>query len=137
MRFIVPSIVALGLASACTPAATTPQLTVDKLTGAPWQVISINGVDAKTSPTIEFGSDGRASGNASCNRFSAEFKVDGAKLTFGKAISTMMACIEPDAQETEQRFLATLADVEPGEIASDGSLVLHAKNDGCIMARRS
>lgn len=136
MRFAVPSILALGLAIACTPAATAPQLTVDKLTGAPWQVVSINGVDAKPSPTMEFGSDGRVSGSASCNRFSAEFKVDGAKLTFGKAISTMMACVDQDMQ-VEQRFLATLADVERGEIASDGSLVLHAKNDGRILARRS
>jgi heat shock protein HslJ len=137
MRFAVPSIFVLVLALACTPAATAPQLSVDNLTGAPWQVVSINGVDAKPSPTMEFGSDGRVSGNASCNRFSAEFKIDGAKLTFGKAISTMMACIEPGAQETEQRFLTTLNEVERGEIASDGSLVLHAKNDGRILARRS
>ena len=135
MRFAIPSIVALGFAAACT--TTEPQLTADQLTGGPWKVISINGGGAELSPvTIEFGADGRAAGNASCNSYSSEYKLDGKNLTFGRAMATMKACSE-DLMKVEQSFLATLQGVERGEIAPDGALVLYAKNEGRIVARRA
>ncbi len=141
MRHAFLSIAALGLAMACAPPAAKPEvvanpLTAEQLTGAPWRVVTING-DAVEGPTMQFGGDGRVSGNASCNQYSAAFRLDGEKLSFEQAISTMMACIEGNKEAVERRFLATLAEVERGEIAADGSLVLHAKNNGQMVARRT
>jgi heat shock protein HslJ len=137
MRLAIPSIAALGFAAACATATTESQLTADQLTGSPWKVISVNGGNAEPGPvTIVFGEGGRASGASTCNQYSAEYKLDGSKLTFGRAISTMRACPEP-LMEVEQRFLGTLANVERAEIAPDGSLVLYAKNEGRIVARRT
>jgi heat shock protein HslJ len=137
MRLAIPSIAALGFATACTTTSTEPQLTAGQLTGSPWKVISVNGGGTQLAPvTIEFGADGRASGNASCNSYSSEYKLDGKSLTFGKTAATMMACSE-DLMKAEQNFLATLQGVERGEIAPDGALVLHAKDEGRIVARRT
>jgi heat shock protein HslJ len=146
MRHVFLSIAALGLAVACAPAANQSQTapgaaaktpSVEELTGGPWRVVSINGAPVDTGASMEFGSDGRVSGNASCNRYSAAFKLDGANLSLEQAISTMMACVEGNKEEVERRFLTTLAEVERAEIAPDGSLVLHARNNGQIVARRT
>jgi heat shock protein HslJ len=137
MRLVLSTIAVLGFAMACTTTSTAQHLSADQLKSGSWKVVSINGGSAELAPvTISFGDDGRAGGSASCNNYSAEYKLDGNSLTFGRAISTMKACAE-DLMELEQRFLATLADVERGEIAPDGALVLHAKNEGRIVARRS
>ena len=137
MRLTVSSIAALGVAIACATTSTEPHVTADQITGAAWKVVSVNGGSAELAPvTITFGVDGRAGGNAACNSYSAEYKLDGNSLTFGRAISTMKACAE-DLMEVEQRFLATLANVERGEIAPDGALVLHARDEGRIVARRT
>ncbi len=146
MRLAILSLVALGFAVACTPTSTEPPkaeaeaearpLTAEQLMGAPWRVVSVNGAAGEPAPTMLFGEDGRVSGNASCNQYSAAFALDGDKLTFTQALSTMMACPDVD-MEIEQRFLTTLAEVERAEIGADGSLLLHARNNGQIVARRS
>lgn len=137
MRLAIASIAPLGFAVACTATTAETKLTADQLTGAPWKVISVNGGGTQLAPvTIEFGADGRAAGNASCNSYSSEYKLDGGRLTFGRAAATMKACSD-DLMKVEQNFLGTLQGVERAEIAPDGSLVLYAKDEGRIVARRT
>ena len=139
MRVVMSSLAALGLLAACSTAAIPEeqQPTAEQLTSAPWRVISVNGGNAEPGPlTIVFGEGGRASGNSACNQYSAQYQLEDGKLNFGRAISTMKACPEP-LMELEQRFLGTLVAVERAELAPDGSLVLHARNEGRIVARRS
>jgi len=137
MRFVISSIFVIGLITACSTTASEPPLTAAQLTGGPWRVISVNGGGVELAPvTIEFGADGRAAGIASCNNYSSEYKLNGKNLTFGKAMATMKACSE-EVMKVERNFLGTLQGVERAEIALDGSLVLYAKDEGRIVARRA
>jgi heat shock protein HslJ len=58
-------------------------------------------------PTFNFGSDGKLSGNAGCNNFNGNFKVDGSKLSMNPGAMTRMAC--PGSGESD--FLNALKQV--------------------------
>ena len=71
---------------------------------------------------IEFDAEGRASGQATCNRMTGSYTVDGAALTLGPMAVTRMMC--PEAlMEQEQRVLAALEKVASWRI-DQGMLTL-------------
>jgi heat shock protein HslJ len=86
------------------------------LEGSSWQVLSYNngkgGVTSLingTQITAKFDQDGQVTGNAGCNTYFAEYKVDGVNISIGSAGSTEMACLEPaGVMEQEQQYLAAL-----------------------------
>ncbi len=107
------------------------------LVGAEWGVVEISGAApvAASRASLRFGSDGRVAGRASCNAFTAAWRLDGEGLRIGAAAATKMACAPP-LMAQEGRFFALLAAVERFEIAADGALVLHARGGGRLVARR-
>jgi heat shock protein HslJ len=56
---------------------------------------------------IEFAEEGRAGGNASCNRFTGAYVLSGSSLSFSNMASTKKMCF-PALMEQEARFLAAL-----------------------------
>jgi heat shock protein HslJ len=84
------------------------------LAGTQWRLDSFGGVGDKkpvvdgTSITIQFGSDSRASGSSGCNSYSGTYNTEGERLSFGQMISTMRACVEPKANQQEQKYMAAL-----------------------------
>ena len=96
-----------------------------------WEVTMLGGRAAPTGAggrraTLRLDSaNGRVAGFAGCNRYSGTFKLDGASLTFGPAVSTKMACAE--GMQLEQSFLGVLPSVTRFE-AKDGVLTLHGKS---------
>ncbi|HKY16012.1 MAG TPA: META domain-containing protein [Microthrixaceae bacterium] len=88
-----------------------------ELEGTSWRVTGVNtGTSAvETSAltealTLELGTDGTASGNAGCNRFTGTYLADGNKVTFDALATTKMSC-EPDVMAVEQQYLAALDNV--------------------------
>ncbi len=84
------------------------------LTGGTWVMTGYNNgkgavVSAlpDTKVTAIFGADGRLSGSAGCNTYSAPYTVDGNKIKIGMAISTMMACEQP-VMDQEALYLAAI-----------------------------
>jgi heat shock protein HslJ len=69
--------------------------------------------------------EGKVSGDAGCNNYFAGFELDGNILTFSPIASTMMACVEEDRMQQEQRFLAMLEMAESYAIV-DGQLWITA-----------
>lgn len=61
-------------------------------------------------------------GTAACNSYSAEYSLDGEKVSLGPAMSTLMACDEP-RMTLETLFLATLGSVAIYQI-ENGQLIL-------------
>lgn len=108
------------------------------LQGAEWVVEDLRGggVVDRSRATLTFGADGRVSGNASCNRYSASYSLTGETLKITKPISTKMACA-PALMQQEQRFFDLLAQVRRFAIDAAGALVLHAADGGTIIARRA
>jgi heat shock protein HslJ len=71
---------------------------------------------ADSTVTLEFGSDGQASGSAGCNRFTARYEADGATLRFGPAASTRRMCPDPALMAQEAAFLKALETVASDRI---------------------
>jgi heat shock protein HslJ len=74
----------------------------------------VDGVEA----TLEFPTQGRASGSGSCNRFNGGVKVDGGRIAFSGIAATRRACPEA-VMNQESAYFAALGKVERYE--SDGT----------------
>ena len=75
--------------------------------------------------TAEF-KDGMVSGSSGCNNYSASYETDGATLTLGPTISTLMACADEEINQRESEFLAALAMAARYEIQRDTLTLLDA-----------
>ena len=102
-----------------------------------WVVQDISGVRLanRSRITLAFGPDGRISGNASCNRYSAAYSLTGEGMLIAKVSATRMAC-EPPLMRQEQAFLDLLSRVNRFEIGPSGTLILHTGDRRTITARR-
>ena len=111
--------------------------TQDLLRGAPWVVETIGGAPLArgTQVTLLFSDDGRLSGSASCNSYSAAYTVTGETFTVGPAVTTRKAC-EPAVMAQEAAFLAALGGVQRIEMTADGTLVLHTADGHRITSKR-
>jgi heat shock protein HslJ len=85
------------------------------------------------APTLRL-ENGRATGSAGCNSFTAAYKLDGERLEFRSITSTEMAC-EPAVMEQERSFLSILAAVRSFSRYGNGSLALIAPDGRAIRLR--
>ncbi|HRO60075.1 MAG TPA: META domain-containing protein [Burkholderiaceae bacterium] len=66
-----------------------------------------------TELTMDFGADGRVSGSAGCNDFTAGYRQDGDRLSITAPASTRRACARPEGvMAQEASFLGALAMVD-------------------------
>lgn len=96
------------------------------LAGTRWHASGINNgkgavasLVADSAVTLDFGADGRASGSAGCNRYTAGYDVARDALKFGAAAATRMLCADPAVMAQEQAYLAALAQVATARIEGD------------------
>lgn len=114
-----------------------PQVTATTtLLGHEWLVedIAAGGVIDYARTTIEFGADGRVSGDTGCNRYFASFQTEGAKLQISDAGATRRAC-PPAVMDQETRFLKVLGEVERYEIDETNMLLLTTPAGVSLKAR--
>lgn len=104
----------------------TPAPTAPALEGTSWVVTQIKGAAtlADKQPTIAF-AEGRASGTATCNNFSAGFSQTDSKLSFSAVAMTAMACTDERLNTQEQAFAAALGEVTQVRSASTGAELLN------------
>jgi len=106
------------------------------LQGVEWQILTIDGQTLPAGspvPTIQFGTDGRLSGFAGCNRFMGSYTLGGEGLSSSQLASTRMACVGPgDALET--RILGHLEQLQGFEAPAAGTLTLRT-GQGTLGAR--
>ena len=64
------------------------------LTRSSWVLVDLNGdgVVEGTHVTLDFGENGRATGNGSCNRYFSTVEISGSSIRFGAVGATRMAC---------------------------------------------
>ena len=98
--------------------------TVQLLTDTEWVVQQLNGEPVEqNAPSLRFHSDGRISGNASCNRYFGEYSITGEGIALKNIGATRMACA-PIQMHQEQQFLALLNSVTSLQFDAVGALVL-------------
>jgi putative lipoprotein len=69
--------------------------------------------------------DSRASGSSGCNGFSGSYQLSGDSLRFGKLVSTLRACVDPELNSQERAFLDALGATRTWRVTGD-TLVLSA-----------
>jgi heat shock protein HslJ len=108
------------------------------LQGPEWVVEDINGTGVidGSRVTLNFSTDRRISGRASCNTYTGAYTLTGETLTISKTGVTRMACA-PGLMRQEGLFLDVLKNVRAFELAADGALILRAKDGRTVTARRS
>lgn len=90
------------------------------LWGTAWRLENLAGAGVldRTQATLEFASDGRASGHGSCNRFNGVVSVEGNRITFGGIAATRKACAEAVMRQ-EDAYFAALREAERFEIEGE------------------
>lgn len=94
----------------------TPQ--ARSLAGTSWRATAINdgkgavaSLVADSEVTLEFGSEGQASGSAGCNRFTSAYRAEGESLSFQSTAATRRMCGAAGLMEQEQAYLNALRSV--------------------------
>ncbi len=123
------------------PAAVATQAEIEpaavSLWGTAWRLESLAGADVLDSAraTLEFPSEGRASGNGSCNRFNGVVTVEGNTIQFGGLAATRMACAEA-AMRQEDAYFAALRDAERFEVDGEALRIYSAGRPGAAALHR-
>ncbi len=115
------------LASCCPCRKAHRQMVKQPVTGVEWQLIRWDGKDMdsdKGSYTLRFTDDGRLSGRAVCNTYTATWRKNSQlKMKIGQLASTLRGC-----PADEQPYLQMLEQVTGYRF--DGDLLLLLTNDG-------
>ncbi len=115
------------LASCCPCRKTHRQMVKQPVTGVEWQLIRWDGSDIdpdKGSYTLRFTDDGRLSGLAVCNTYTATWRRDSPmKMQIGRIASTLRGC-----PTDEQPYLRMLDEVTGYRF--DGDLLLLLTDSG-------
>jgi heat shock protein HslJ len=83
-------------------------------------------------PYVEFDrSQNRVSGSGGCNRFSGTFEITGNNLKLSRLLSTRRACVDPERQRAETRFLQLLEMVSRFDI--EGNTLRLYSNDRPVL----
>lgn len=127
---------AVLLAACATPAgvpSAAPSPSPLILDGTSWVAKQIKGAAtlAEHQPTVAF-AGGRVTGNASCNRYSAEFTQAGSSLTFGAVAQTAMACTDDKLNAQERAFSAALGEVTQVRSSAGGAELLNAAGEAVL-----
>jgi heat shock protein HslJ/uncharacterized membrane protein len=95
------------------------------LLGTAWRLENLAGAEVVdgVQATLEFPSEGRASGNGSCNRFNGVVTVEGPAIRFGGVAATRKACADAVMRQ-EESYFAALQEAERYETDGD-SLRIH------------
>jgi heat shock protein HslJ len=107
----------------------------ETLGGSEWVPIEIEGVPASevTRAFVQFGDDGRLSGNSGCNRFTGSYRIDGETLRIGSRVAmTRMAC--PQAVMEEEARLVQALEAARG-FSRNGIALEMTGEDGATVLR--
>jgi heat shock protein HslJ len=98
----------------------------ESLAGTSWDVININngrqavvGMLTGSTVTMAFDTEGRVSGSAGCNLYSAAYRAEGDALSFSSVAATRLACADEALMEQEEAFLRALETVATLSFESD------------------
>jgi heat shock protein HslJ len=101
------------------------------LSGTQWTLANAN-------PTITLTfDDTHATGSGGCNTYRAPYTVAGSGLTFGPAISTKRACLDPAGNTQETSYFSALGNVKSFSISGDRLTLRNAAGEAILLFDRS
>jgi putative lipoprotein len=104
------------------------------LQGTRWRLTAfVDGSGAETpavpghAVTLDFGTDGHASGSGGCNSYRGSYQLSDEALSFGPILSTKKACLDDAATRQEQRYFDALQKAARVTRSGDGLTVFHGE----------
>ena len=119
----------VGAAAGKPPSASAPH-SGRQARGISWRLEDLDqtGIIDRSRITLLLGDDGRASGMAGCNRYTAAYTLDGTTLAVDPRIaSTRMACVSEAMMYQEQRYFELLPLMDTAGVDATGALILTGK----------
>lgn len=115
------------------------------LLGTSWEVNSYNNgreavvsILTGTDISLNFGTDGKVSGNAGCNSYSGDYQTNGKELKVGILAGTRMFCDKPvGLMDQEKQYLVALQNAATFEIAGDKLTIRDASGAMQVLAAAS
>lgn len=116
--------------------ATRPVGGSGPITGREWVVedIARTGVIDNSRATLNFDTEGRLHGQATCNSYAASYVLTGTRLTIGSTAVTKRACA-PALMDQERRFLDVMGRAATCSMTPDGALIIATPDGATITAR--
>jgi heat shock protein HslJ len=90
-----------------------------------WRLTAVGGDSARVAQNIQephfilHPADTRVSGSTGCNQFSGSYELSGQSLRFGKVISTLRACLDPELNRQERTFLDAVNAARQWKVTGD------------------
>ena len=136
LTILILLIVSGVIFSGCTSGGTS----ID-LTGTSWKLVSYGPVGKQTpaaagiQTSLDFGKDGRVSGNMGCNSFGGNYEVRGGNIIFSQIVSTMMACQGPQMDQ-EGAVLKVMNGTARFQLAGNTLTIYASSGDNAITLSR-
>jgi heat shock protein HslJ len=103
-----------------------------------WRLVSSGEVGAETpvvagsTITLEFDSEGQASGSGGCNTYGAQYAVQENTLSFDEITRTLRACAQEGLGQQEERFFQALETSDRFEQAGDRLTIWYQDGNGVL-----
>ena len=107
----------------------------ETLCGSEWVPVEIEGVPVSevTRAFVQFGGDGRLSGNSGCNRFIGSHRIDGETLRIRSGVAMARMACPPAIMEEEARLVQALEAARGS--SRDGIVLDMTGEDGSTVLR--
>ena len=107
----------------------------ETLCGSEWVPVEIEGVPVSevTRAFVQFGGDGRLSGNSGCNRFIGSHRIDGEALRIRSGVAMARMACPPAIMEEEARLVQALEAARGS--SRDGIVLDMTGEDGSTVLR--
>jgi heat shock protein HslJ len=109
-----------------------------KLVNTSWTLVSFGQPSAEvpviegSTVTLQFNSEGEASGSGSCNSYSGQYQVKENLLSFGEINRTLKACEQEGIDQQEQDYLQALGSAGRFELAGDRLTIWYDNDQGVL-----
>jgi len=104
------------------------------LAGSNWVLVSTAGNDMPSDIYISasFGEDGSLGGSSGCNNYSAQYQVDGDRISIGPAASTLMACPEP-VMALESAYMQALGSAAGYKLDGENLILVDGNGEALLV----
>ncbi|MCC6456703.1 MAG: META domain-containing protein [Caldilineaceae bacterium] len=151
MNFAKLLLICTLLLAACTPLQpgdTAPSAPIsplrpessseNPLAGTQWTLTAFGKAGAETPVvgekpiTLEFTSDGQATGNGGCNSYGGTYQAQHSALSFGEMVSTLVACVDSALMDQETRYFTALQTVDEFVLTEDELTIYYDGGQGML-----
>ena len=137
LRFILLNLLLLPLFAACSAVSAGGETSLNDTN---WKLASYQDAQGQVvsalpgkEATLKF-ADGQVSGTTGCNSYSAAYKVNGKNITISQAISTLMACENPQGlMDQESAFLRALGSAATFKMTGN-TLEIYDANEALLLS---